>query len=416
MNSNDGAYDLGQFILKSREKLDDENFILLLNSLKEVLERNANLKTEVAQIRKILINHKDLFQQFFFLVPSPIRDTLILSELILSQDSKSFDPSATYNNRQHSKIFLKTIARLNYIQYIDFLEMLIDYNENPSSTSFSFVLRQVETIFQDYPQIVLGLSKFFCGNQAKQLESLHESIKENKLQRNKAKNLKRPRGVMDIEETEKPNKVNKGIINNKSIISVEPQVPLDPNEIDLSSINLDLLERVDTNYVKLPEEVHLLYIEQSDELSKKVVNNTLMICPGNTRRYTSSTPNEFAKVLIILEDDQYELDILIEVTKATICRIEQLMDMVEKLKPEKAFNIDALFPVVYRKCIENAYDGIEGKENFSCLYTNPASVIHEILSVLVSKLQDYQKAKKDWGVTWRGMYKKYSAKAMHHTG
>jgi hypothetical protein len=38
------------------------------------------------------------------------------------------------------------------------------------------------------------------------------------------------------------------------------------------------------------------------------------------------------------------LDLLIEVTKATIARLEQLIDMIDKFKHEKSFDIDLLFP------------------------------------------------------------------------
>jgi hypothetical protein len=37
-----------------------------------------------------------------------------------------------------------------------------------------------------------------------------------------------------------------------------------------------------------------------------------------------------------------------EVLRGTLSRLEQLLDMVERLKPERAFNIDALFPGMRR--------------------------------------------------------------------
>jgi len=189
----------------------------------------------------------------------------------------------------------------------------------------------------------------------------------------------------------------------------------DREDFDISILNLDALEKVNVSYFVLPKEIQRSFSDRADALGKKVLNNSVIICEPSVK-HLICTPNEYSKVLFLMEDDQYELDILIETIKATIMRVEQFIDMLEKLKPEKHFNIDAIFPVMYRKCIENSFEGSEGKETFSVLYTNPATVVHDILAVLILKLQEYSKAKKEWAPTWRSMYKKYNYKALNSYG
>lgn len=89
---------------------------------------------------------------------------------------------------------------------------------------------------------------------------------------------------------------------------------------------------------------------------------------------------------------------MIETIKGSILRVEQFIDMLDRLKPEKHFNIDAIFPgkinstfsitidthyilVMYRKCIENCFEGHDGRETFSVFYSNPAAVVHEVCSI-----------------------------------
>jgi len=416
--------DLGDFVTKCREKFDDDTFLEFISTLQEILERKDNLKTEVNHMREILRDNKELLHQFMFLIPTQTRDSLVAPELTLSQQRKNFDPTGELNDHQHSKGFLKTMSRLNYGIYIDFLEMLIEYNESPESTSFSFILQQLETILSHHPQLVLAFSKYFYGSQATDLENLYSVLKEKKLQRNKAKSLKRKSAQAIEDEKEhdgshgsygnKPRKVprERGSFSNTTSEKFSSGRG-EREDFDISILNLDALEKVNVSYFVLPKEIQRSFSDRADALGKKVLNNSVIICEPSVK-HLICTPNEYSKVLFLMEDDQYELDILIETIKATIMRTEQFIDMVEKLKPEKHFNIDAIFPVMYRKCIENSFESTsEGKETFSTLYTNPATVVHDILAVLILKLQEYSQAKKEWAPTWRSMYKKYNYKALN---
>jgi len=407
--------DLGDFVTKCREKFDDETFLEFVSTLKEILERKDNLKAEVHHMRELLRDNKELLHQFLFLIPTQTRDTLVIPELTLSQQRKTFDSTGELNDLQHSKSFLKTMSRLNYGIYIDFLEMLIEYNESPESTSFNFILQQVEKILSHHPQLIIPLSKYFYGSQASDLENLFAKLKEKKIQRNKSKSLKRKptQAIEDEGESNKARKVPRergsfGNINNTRNSSVSER-----EDFDVSILNLDALEKVDINYFVLPQEFQKSFRDRADSLGKEVLNNSVIICEPSVK-HLICTPNEYSKVLFLLEDDQYELDILIETLKATILRVEQFIDILEKLRPEKSFNIDALFPVLYRKCIENSFDSLaEGKESFSTLYNNPNAVVHDVLAVLIMKLQEYVRAKKEWAPTWRSIYKKYSYKALN---
>jgi histone deacetylase complex regulatory component SIN3 len=408
--------DLGDFVTKCREKFDDETFLEFVSTLKEILERKDNLKTEVNHMRELLRDNKELLHQFLFLIPTQTRDTLVTPELTLSQQRKNFDTTGELNDLQHAKSFLKTMSRLNYGIYIDFLEMLIEYNESPESTSFNFILQQLETILSHHPQLILAFSKYFYGSQSSDLEKLFSKLKEKKIQRSKSKSLKRKsaQAVEDERESNKARKVPRersgSFSNNNEKYS---SARMDREDFDVSILNLDALEKVNINYFVLPKDFQKSFSDRADALGKKVLNNSVIICEPSVK-HLICTPNEYSKVLFLMEDDQYELDILIETIKATILRVEQFIDILEKLKPEKCFNIDALFPVIYRKCIENCFDGnAEGKETFSFLYTNPATVVHDILAVLIMKLQDYLRAKKEWATTWRSTYKKYSYKALN---
>jgi len=416
--------DLGDFVTKCREKFDDDTFLEFISTLQEILERKDNLKTEVNHMREILRDNKELLHQFMFLIPTQTRDSLVAPELTLSQQRKNFDSTGELTDHQHSKGFLKTMSRLNYGIYIDFLEMLIEYNESPESTSFSFILQQLETILSHHPQLVLAFSKYFYGSQATDLEKLYSVLKEKKLQRNKAKSLKRKSAQAIEDEKEhdgshgsfgnKPRKVprERGSFSNTTSEKFSSGRG-EREDFDITILNLDALEKVNVSYFVLPKEIQRSFSDRADALGKKVLNNSVIICEPSVK-HLICTPNEYSKVLFLMEDDQYELDILIETIKATIMRTEQFIDMVEKLKPEKHFNIDAIFPAMYRKCIENSFEGpSEGKETFSTLYTNPATVVHDILAVLILKLQEYSKAKKEWAPTWRSMYKKYNYKALN---
>jgi len=407
--------DLGDFVTKCREKFDDETFLEFVSTLKEILERKDNLKAEVHHMRELLRDNKELLHQFSFLIPTQTRDTLVIPELTLSQQRKIFDSTGEMNDLQHSKAFLKTMSRLNYGIYIDFLEMLIEYNESPESTSFNFILQQVEKILSHHPQLILPFSKYFYGSQASDLESLFSKLKEKKIQRNKSKSLKRKtaQAIEDEGESNKARKVPRERGSFSNINNTRNSSTSEREDFDVSILNLDALEKVNINYFVLPPEFQKSFRDRADTLGKEVLNNSVIICEPSVK-HLICTPNEYSKVLFLLEDDQYELDILIETLKATILRVEQFIDILEKLRPEKNFNIDALFPVLYRKCIENSFDSLaEGKESFSTLYNNPNAVVHDVLAVLIMKLQEYVRAKKEWAPTWRATYKKYSFKALN---
>lgn len=402
--------DVGDFITRCQENLSEEIFVQLLTSLQLVLERNDHLAAEVARIKVLLQGHKELFQQLFFVIPGPIRDAIITQELQLCQQKRVLDPQGNASDRVCAKNFLVTISKVNYSQYIDFLEMLIEYNTYTESSSFRFLVKQVEVIFADYPPVVLGLAKFFKGDEARQLEKLSAVLKEKKLnaKNRQARNLKRKAD----ENKEEPAATRKPKLDKEKEKSEKEKAvtkTLDfSTDLDLASIPWETSERVGS-YAVLAEAFQEKIVAKTPADCRDVLNTSLMLIPNSLRMNVPRAYSDQQNLFFSVEDDQHELDIQIEILRCTISRLEQLLDMVERLKPERAFNIDQLFPAIYRKCIENSFEGNIGKENFSGLYINPGSVIYEILSILSMKLQEYTRAKKDWSLTWRS--KKFANKS-----
>lgn len=77
-------------------------------------------------------------------------------------------------------------------------------------------------------------------------------------------------------------------------------------DFDLSTLDLDSLERVDRSYLLLPPHTRGHRCSGRDALCRSVLNDSLMIYPpASVQRYDASDPNRFAKVCCVAEEDQY---------------------------------------------------------------------------------------------------------------
>ncbi|KAL2344256.1 hypothetical protein Fmac_005541 [Flemingia macrophylla] len=185
----------------------------------------------------------------------------------------------------------------------------------------------------------------------------------------------------------------------------------------ISELDLSNCEQCTPSYRLLPKNYPIPPASHKTELGAEVLNDCwVSVSSGCKDHYFKHRhKNQYEEILFRCEDDRFELDMLIESVKATMKRIEELLEKIN------ANIIEGYGPILIEKhltalnlrCIERLY-GDHGLDVIDELKKNASLVLPVILTRLKQKQDEWERCRADFNIVWAEIYAKNYQKSLDH--
>ncbi|XP_075233367.1 paired amphipathic helix protein Sin3a-like isoform X2 [Lycorma delicatula] len=188
-------------------------------------------------------------------------------------------------------------------------------------------------------------------------------------------------------------------------------------------IDYSTCKRVGVSYCELPENCYRLHCFGRTPLCQEVLNDKFVLCPNKSEDTTFNTAKkaQYEQFMYRVEDERFELDIVIEANAATIRVLEGIQKRLRRLRPNEAatYRLDNCLggqsPTIHQRALWRIYgdmapDIIEG------LKRNPVVAVPVILKRLKSKEQEWREAQKGFNKIWREQTEKAYLKSLDRRG
>ncbi|KAA1467807.1 hypothetical protein DENSPDRAFT_770847 [Dentipellis sp. KUC8613] len=179
------------------------------------------------------------------------------------------------------------------------------------------------------------------------------------------------------------------------------------------------------SYRMLPQSEVRLATSGRDQLARSVLNDEWVSHPqwaSEESGFVSHKKNSFEEVIHRCEDERHEYQIHIEGITRTISLLEPLCTRLEQMAVEEraAFKLkpDLGGPskCIYQRTIKKVYGKDPGLEIYQALQDNPAATVPTVLARLKQKSEEWRRAQREWGMTWRQIEGKNFYKSLDHMG
>jgi paired amphipathic helix protein Sin3a len=125
------------------------------------------------------------------------------------------------------------------------------------------------------------------------------------------------------------------------------------------------------------------------------------------------------EALFKVEDDRFEVDMVIESTLSAIRTLEPIDEELKRLKASKdpiaaSYKLDHnLLKVIHLKAIARIY-GEQGGDMLELLYKSPTSAIPIMLKRLRQKIMEWRQQKLEMNVEWKGLLQANYFRSLDH--
>lgn len=172
----------------------------------------------------------------------------------------------------------------------------------------------------------------------------------------------------------------------------------------LCAMNTLKCPQITESYRELPADLPMPPCSGRDALGDKVLNGTLVSVATGTEDggYEASRKNEFEEALFRIEDEQYEVDMLIETTKSAIRALERVIDDMparEDLIAQRKL-IENQLEMIHVDAIAKIYAD-QWHDVLTAFRENPCHCAPFILRRLQTKVDEWTEAKKELTSRWR---------------
>ncbi len=135
--------------------------------------------------------------------------------------------------------------------------------------------------------------------------------------------------------------------------------------------------------------------------------------------FISSKKNQYEELIFRVEDERFELDVVLETNANTIRVLENIMSKIGQMNSEELtkFRLDnklgASSETIHIKAIQRIY-GDKAKDFIEGLKRNPSVAVPLVLKRLKAKEEEWREAKKNLEKQWREQIERNYLKSLDH--
>ncbi|KAK1565371.1 hypothetical protein Q3G72_024998 [Acer saccharum] len=188
-----------------------------------------------------------------------------------------------------------------------------------------------------------------------------------------------------------------------------------PDKVSIQELDLSKCLVITPSYRLLPEDYPVTMASRRSEVGAHLLNDFWLCTASGNKNYTPKIRgrNKYQQELDRCESDQYEFDMLLNLTRSAAERVEELVDGIKekKIKLEGPFRIEDHLSVLNLRCIERLYDE-RGYEMVGGLNKNPKLALPLILSRLKRRVEELAEIRSDLNKDWAQVYAKNHHKSL----
>ncbi|KAJ7602738.1 histone deacetylase complex, SIN3 component [Roridomyces roridus] len=179
------------------------------------------------------------------------------------------------------------------------------------------------------------------------------------------------------------------------------------------------------SYRRIPESKSRLACSGRDELCRSVLNDEWVSHPtwaSEDAGFMSHKKNSFEEALHKSEEERHEYHVQIAALTRTIAHFEPLALRIDDMNTEERANLrlkpDFGGPAkgLYHRIIKKIYGRDGGVEIIQALQDCPTVAVPVVLGRLKQKDEEWRRAQREWGRTWREVDAKNFYKSLDHQG
>ncbi|KAJ7069059.1 histone deacetylase complex, SIN3 component [Mycena belliarum] len=179
------------------------------------------------------------------------------------------------------------------------------------------------------------------------------------------------------------------------------------------------------SYRRLPDSESRLACSGRDELCRSVLNDEWVSHPtwaSEDAGFVSHKKNSFEEALHKSEEERHEYHVQIAALTRTIAHFEPLALRIEEMSADEraSFRLKPDFggsgKCLYHRILKKIYGRDGGLEIIQALQDAPAVAVPVVLSRLKQKDDEWRRAQREWGRTWREVDAKNFYKSLDHQG
>ncbi|KAJ7552016.1 hypothetical protein O6H91_06G038400 [Diphasiastrum complanatum] len=206
------------------------------------------------------------------------------------------------------------------------------------------------------------------------------------------------------EERQKKSKAN----GDRDVLSQNVSVLSDQENTDKHITRLDLThrERCTPSYCLVSKNYPRPLSTHRTELDSAVLNDSWVSVMSGSVDYSCnpSEKNQCEEILFRCEDDQFELDMVLEISSVTVKRVKEIIDCrLDQSIPEHPFCVDEHLSAMHLRCIERIY-GKHGLEIIDLINKDPAVALPVVHDRLIEKHEEWLKFRAGMGKIWTEVY------------
>lgn len=177
--------------------------------------------------------------------------------------------------------------------------------------------------------------------------------------------------------------------------------------VPLAEIDFSRCRQCTPSYRALPRDYPLPPCSARTTTNASVLNNVWVSLPvGSEESYTfrHMRRNVHEEALFKVEDERFEIDMVIDSNWCTVNRLGELLNEIELLKDLDGVTYkipDDYFNTIHRHCIKRIYGSDYGSEILSLIYSNPLKAISIVYNRLKQKDEEWRTARLLLNAQWR---------------
>ena len=157
------------------------------------------------------------------------------------------------------------------------------------------------------------------------------------------------------------------------------------------------------------------------ELCKQVLNSIYVSFPlwSEDSTFVSSKKNQYEELIFRIEDERFELDVVLESNLSTIRVLENVLSKLNQMSSDEAAKfrlndqLGGTSETIHIKAIQRVY-GEKAKDFIDGLKKNPIVAVPLVLKRLKAKDEEWREAKKNLEKQWREQIERNYLKSLDH--
>ena len=185
----------------------------------------------------------------------------------------------------------------------------------------------------------------------------------------------------------------------------------------VQSVDFTTCPQVTASYRQLPAGLSTPYCSGRTALCEAVLNDSCISIPTGSEDFSfkATRKNVYEEQLFKVEDERFELDMIIENNAAVIRVLEPLVESVQNMSVEqaKALTLNENLDILHLRSISRVY-GENGYEMIELLKTCPALTAKIVLERLHQKDEEWRRVRHEMKNVWRKISEQNYQRSLDH--